>query len=516
MPIENKIIINIDSNKKHINPMIYSNFIEHLGECIHNGLWSYDPVNVPLIKGNLRLVGVREDLLNAVKAMKVKVLRWPGGCYSDVYHWKDAIGPRESRKIVENIHWSHLEQSFPGVGPTIQNQYGTDEYLTFCEGINAEPYININYGTGTPEEAAEWVEYCNGSIDTEYGELRAKNGRNKPYTVKIWGIANEIYGFWEAGYEKNPKDYAHKYLKFAEKMRDKDPKIKLVACGCEKSDWNRTILKEIGEKFVDYLSIHRYFPYLAGIRSGKKHPETKTCYYALMASSPLIENYINNTWKDIHTVLGKDTHVKIAFDEWGIWYLLKDIIKTNFNFQDGLWTAMILMTFQKMTDKCPVANWAQLINCIGAIQTDPDGLILTPIYLAFKAFVDNCYNYLIEGIKVKSQTFNSQKFGRIPLYENVPYIDCNATINEEGNGVSIAIINKHFDSKLEVELDLNGFIPDEKGLKVELYSESPFDYNTIENRNKIKIKETKIEDLETEMKIQLKPHSFTILKLKMK
>ena len=356
MSIKNKIMVNIDSDKKYINPMIYSNFIEHIGECIHNGIWAYDPVKVPLFKGNPRLIGVREDLLKAVRDMKVTVLRWPGGCYSDVYHWKDAIGPRSSRKVVKNIHWSQLEKRFPGISPIIQNQFGTDEFLTFCEKINAEPYININYGTGTPEEAAEWVEYCNGSIRTQFGDLRAKNGRKEPYNVKIWGIANEIYGFWEPGYEKNPVDYAKKYIVFAKKMREKDTKIKLVACGLERSDWNQPLLRELGEEHIDYLSIHRYFPDGAGKFIGNKHPVNTSCYHALMASQSLIENFINKTWKDIIEALGSDTHVKIAFDEWGVWYLFKDAIKTNYNLQDGLWTAMVLMTLQKMTDKCPMAN----------------------------------------------------------------------------------------------------------------------------------------------------------------
>ncbi|KKL80080.1 hypothetical protein LCGC14_2008390 [marine sediment metagenome] len=516
MPIENKISVNIESATKYINPMIYSNFIEHIGECIHNGIWAYDPVKVSLTTGNPRLIGVREDLLKAVRDMKLTVLRWPGGCYSDVYHWKDATGPRDSRKVVKNIHWNKLEKTFPGIAPIIQNQFGTDEFLTFCDKINAEPYININYGTATPEEAAEWVEYCNGSINTQFGKLRAKNGRKEPYNVKIWGIANEIYGFWEPGYEKNPIDYATKYLTFAKKMREKDPKIKLVACGWNLSDWNQPLLRELGEEFVDFLSIHRYFPNEAGEFIGKNHPDNSTCYHALMASKPLIEDYINKTWEDIITTLGADTHVKIAFDEWGVWYLFKDTIKTNYNLQDGLWTAMVLMTLQKMTDKCSMANWAQLVNCIGTIQTDPDGLILTPVYLAFKSIHDHCFSHLVEGVEITSQLFISKKFKRIPEFKNVPYIDCNTTINDAGHEISIVLINKHYENEMNVDLEINGFLPNEEGLKVELSSDSPFDYNTIENRNKIEIKETIIDYIGPKMIIDLKPHSLTILKIKEK
>jgi alpha-N-arabinofuranosidase len=512
---ENKIIINVGSQKKKIDPMIYSNFIEHLGECIHNGIWTYDPVNVPLVKNNPRLVGVREDVLLASKELKPAVLRAFGGCYSDVYHWKDAIGPREKRKSVKNKYWNHkFQKLIRGLGPRIENQFGTDEFLAFCEEIGAEPYLNVNYGTGTLEEAADWVEYCNGLEDTEYGALRAKNGRKEPYNVKFWGIANEIYGFWEKGHEKHPEDYAKKYLEFAKIMREKDPTIKLVAAGCRKPHWNQTLLKLIGEKYVDYLSIHMYLP-IFFLRQffGKKHPTGKKTFYGLMSSAHMFEKLIEETWEDITRALGEHTHVRIAFDEWGVWYRIFDVIKTNYNLLDGVWTALILMVFQKMSEKCPMANWAQLINVIGTMRSDRDGLILTPIYLALKMFVDHAYNKLIEDVEVYCGTFNSKSFGGIPKRKNTPYISCNATINGQEDEISLILVNKHYTDKLIVSLDLKGFNPHETGMVIELASESPFDYNTQKSRTKIQYKEKEISHVSTSMELELQPHSLTILKL---
>ncbi|MFX0072884.1 MAG: hypothetical protein ACFFAO_17545, partial [Candidatus Hermodarchaeota archaeon] len=323
-----KITIKVNSEKNTINPMIYGNFVEHLGDCIHNGVWTYDPINVPLVENEYpRIKRIRKDLLNALKDVKPTILRAFGGCYSDVYHWKDAIGPSSNRKTVKNLHWGTKEyENMDGIGPIIENQFGTDEFLSLCEIIGAKPYLNINYGSGTPEEAADWVEYCNGSIDTTYGALRAKYGRTLPYDVKIWGIANEIYGFWEVGYEKTPEDYTEKYLKFAKKMREKDQTIKLAACGYQNSSWNQNVLKNIGNDWVDFLSIHIYLPYFAGARDKMMHPDNEKCYHALMASIQLVEKHIKAMWNDIITALGKNTHVRIAFDEWGLWYLIKDII----------------------------------------------------------------------------------------------------------------------------------------------------------------------------------------------
>lgn len=495
--------------------MIYGNLIEHIGECIHNGIWIHDPINVPLVQDNPLLVGARKDLLQAVKELKPTVLRAFGGCYSDVYRWKDAIGPRNARKKVENLHWGAGDfASTEGLGPDIDNQFGTDEFLTFCEVIGAKPYLNVNYGSGTPEEAADWVEYCNGSIATEYGALRAKYGRKKPYGVKIWGIANEIYANSEKGYEKSPEDYAKKYLKFAKKMREKDPSIKLVAVGWDKSDWNRVVLKNISENWVDFLSIHRYLPTFSGPSPGRKRRDNEKSYHSLMASTPLIEDYINQTWEDIISALGKDTHVRIAFDEWGLWYLLIDIIRTNYNLQDGIWTALMLMIFQKMSDRCPMANWAQLINCIGIIQTDPHGLFVTPVYLAFKLLIDHSESNLIEDVKTHSITFDSEKFKSIPERHDVQYIECNASINDAEDNLSIVFVNKHFTNKLVMNVEINGFVPNEKGKIVELTSQSPFDFNTIEDREKIKIINKDLTNIEPKMTIDLPAHSVTILKLK--
>jgi len=513
---ENRIIIDVGSKKKTINPMIYSAFIEHLGECIHNGLWTYDPVNVPLVKGNQFLEGVREDVLEAAKDLSVSVLRAFGGCYSDVYHWKDAIGPRNSRKKIKNRQWSRFPMNFVrSLGPKIENQFGTNEFLHFCEAIGAEAYLNINYSTGTLEEAANWVEYCNSSIDTEYGALRAKNGRKKPYNVKYWGIANEIWGPQEVGREKHPENYAKKYLTFAKVMREKDPSIKLIAVGWFKSYWNQTVLKLIGEEWVDYLSMHKYVPLPFGLTTliRQKHPHKEKTYYSLMSAHRTIEGEIRDAWEDITTALGKDTHVRITFDEWGIWYILKDLIHTNFNLQDGLATALNLMIFQRMSDKSPMANWAQLVNVVGTIQTDPDGIIITPPYLALKMIQDHSYNNLIDDVDVNCDIFESRKYGQIKKYKDTPYVMCNATVNNKKNALSLIIVNKHFSDDLKIILEIKGFNPKEKGTKIELNSESPFDYNITENRNRIQLKESELDNVSLNMTIELPAHSITVLKL---
>lgn len=512
----NTIKINVNSKKSSIDPWIYGNFIEHIGECIHNGIWAYDPISVPLYKWNELLNGMREDVIQAAKELKPTVLRAFGGCYSDVYHWKDAIGPKSSRKKVKNLQWSRFPfKLIKGLGPNIENQFGTDEFLHFCEVIGAEPYLNVNYSTGTPEEAADWVEYCNGSTDTEYGSLRAKNGREQPYNVKYWGIANEIWGPQEKGYEKHPEEYAKNYLPFARAMRKKDPSIKLIAVGWSKSEWNQAVLKGIGEEWMDFLSMHQYLPFPMGINTliGKKHPHEEQTYHALMSAYRKIEQQINLAWNDIITVFGEQTRVRISFDEWGIWYKIKDMIHTNFNLQDGLCAALIQMIFQKQSNKTSIALWSMLTNFCGTIQTDPDGIILTPPYLALKMLRDHSYGTLLEDIEVKCASFPSRKYGQIDNpKEELPYISCNATINDDLSKLSVILVNCHYITDLNAEISLQGFKPKENCTKIVLNSESPFDYNTIQERNKIRIIEEKIHNTNNPLSTIVPAHSLIIHK----
>ncbi|MHA1265756.1 MAG: alpha-L-arabinofuranosidase C-terminal domain-containing protein [Candidatus Helarchaeota archaeon] len=518
--LEAKVVIDTASPKIEISNGIYGNFIEHIGKCIYNGIWTYDPVNVPLVQDNPLLTGIRQDLLHAVRQLQIPILRFPGGCYSDVYHWKNAIGLKLSRKKVKNKAWNrHFLKFFRGLGPTIENQFGTDEFIAFCQAIEAAPYLNVNYGIGTPEEAAEWVEYCNGGKDTEFGALRTSYGHAEPYNVKLWGIANEIYGFWEIGYERRPENYAKKYLEFAKKMKAKDPDIHLVACGNLKSKWNRTLLSLIAG-YVDYLSVHYYvpFPYtpLTILRAfiGKKHTRKKKHYYSLLAAPLAMIEIVEKTWQDIISVFGEDTKVRIIIDEWGVWYKFTDLIQTNYNLLDGLYAALTLMTFQHLSDKAPICLWSQLVNTLGLIQTDKDGLILTPVYLAFALLRQQSYQYLVTGTDIDCETFDCKQYGTAPKAKDVPYIECNVTIDSKDDNLSIILVNKHFSEGISTSIEIRNFQPSGKTIIFELNSQSPFDYNTTNEREKIRINQKQININSPQITIDLPKHSLTVIKLR--
>jgi len=197
----NRIIVNVDFGKETISKFIYGHFAEHLGHCIYGGIYVGEDSDIP----NTR--GIRNDVVAALKEIAPSVVRWPGGCFADTYHWKDGIGPQDQRPSIVNTHWG---------GVTEDNSFGTHEFLDFCELIGAEPYICVNVGSGTVQEAAEWVEYVNSDAKSPMTELRKKNGREKPWNVKYWAVGNES---WGCGGNMIPDYYADLYKRFSTYMR---------------------------------------------------------------------------------------------------------------------------------------------------------------------------------------------------------------------------------------------------------------------------------------------------------
>ncbi|MCG8334483.1 MAG: hypothetical protein MJE63_08190 [Proteobacteria bacterium] len=530
-----KIILNMNSLTKKISSMIFGGFIEHVGECIHNGIWTYDTSRIPLID-HPDLDNVRRDIMHALVSLRPSVIRWPGGCYADVYHWKDGIGKRGQRQIVKNKYWKTWGDRLvddlarvPGkrfefegarefserIGYDVQNQFGTFEFLSLCEELMALPYITVNYGSGTPKEAADWVEYCNGSPSTEYGRLRANHGRRPPFNVPFWGIGNEIYLENEPGYEKDPANYGVRYQEFAESMKDKDSSIKLIGCGWNQNNWNEGFLAEVDEDYIDYLSIHQYLPFPPNLNQlvETHHPESERIYYAMMSAPFEIKKQILKAWNSIVKRFGARPRTKVAFDEWGIWYTIRDLVKTNYNLQDGLFAALVLMLFQRFSDICSIGLWSTLVNSLGMIRTDDEGLVLTPVYHVFQIFKEHTYLNLVENLTIETDQFDADGYGQIGRVSGNPVIESSATISDDGSKISLLMVNKHFSDSIDVDLNIKGFVFFRVGEIIELSADSPFTYNSIDDRDAVSITERSIDDVNAEMSLTLKPHSITILKL---
>jgi len=372
-----KIKVDAERQIGKIDSNIYGHFIEHLGRCIYGGIYEEDS---PLSEKR----GFRKDVLQAVRNIKCPLLRWPGGNFASNYHWEDGIGPKDERPVRFDLAWNKEET----------NRFGTDEFIEYCRAVEVEPYICVNLGTGSLDEATHWLEYCNSKGNTYYAKLRAKNGHPEPYNVKYWGIGNENYGEWQVGY-RSAKEYAKVLREYAKFMKVVDPSIKIIAVGAGDPEWDLEVIKTAG-KYIDYISNHLYLG--------------SDDYYDNVASVYWVEKKLK-TLKSVIEIAQpleeEKKRVKIAFDEWNIWYRStpENNLEENYALKDGLFAAGVFIVLHRLSQSVTMANLAQLVNVLGAIHTEKHGLYLTSIYRAFELFVNHTGETVLDAL-VKSETYN--------------------------------------------------------------------------------------------------------------
>ena len=422
-----RIKIDIDRTIGEVDPLLFGNFAEHLGRMIYGGIYEEGS---PLSDKD----GFRKDVLDAVKQLKVTILRWPGGNFASGYNWKDGIGPKADRPVRKDLAWDDLES----------NRFGTDEFLKYCEVIGAEPYICINAGLGTIDDARHWVEYCNESKNTYWAAQRRKNGREQPYKVKYWALGNEIDGPWQLG-NKTAEEYSKFALEAAKAMRSTDPSIKLIASGSSNygptadwMHWNRTVLETLRSQ-ADYIALHTYIN------------NRDNDFEKFMANSQTIDNYINVTASQIREVQNRQQNprpIYIAYDEWNVWYRAFNAQKLEeiYNFEDALAMGMFFNSFFRRADVVKMANIAQMVNVIAPITTNKQGLFLQTIYFPLVEFTKQSGNRSLD-VFVSAPTY---KVGnRAPLR----YLDVSTTYNATEKTVWVNVLNRSKDKDLTTRID---------------------------------------------------------------
>jgi alpha-N-arabinofuranosidase len=360
-----------------INRNVYGHFTEHLGRCVYEGIWVGENSPIP----NTR--GIRHDVVAALKKLNAPQIRWPGGCFADEYHWRDGIGPRDLRPSMINTHWGGVVEN---------NHFGTHEFLDFCEQVGAQPYICLNVGSGTVQEAMEWVEYMTSAADSPMANLRRKHGRDQPWKVPYLAIGNES---WGCGGNMTPQFYADNYRRyntFVKNYNRANP-ISRIACGAngENYDWTEVLMKNGGR--MNGLALHYYTLPTGNWRGGKGS--------ATQFGEDQYFSTLRNTWKmeELITRHGAimDKHdpqkrVGMVVDEWGIWTDVEPGTNPGFLYQqntlrDAILAAINLHIFQAHADRVTMANIAQMINVLQAmILTDKEKILLTPTYHVFEMF----------------------------------------------------------------------------------------------------------------------------------
>jgi alpha-N-arabinofuranosidase len=410
-----RIKIDIDRQIGEVDPHLFGNFAEHLGRMIYGGI--YDEGS-PLADQD----GFRKDVMEAVKRLGVSILRYPGGNFSSGYDWKDGIGPKDKRPVRAELAWNDLES----------NRFGTDEFLRYCERISAEPYICINGGVGTVDDARQWVEYTNESRHTYWADQRRKNGREEPYKVKYWGLGNEIDGPWQLGH-KSAEDYAKFAVEAAKAMRLVDPSIQLIASGSSNygadwQAWNRTVITALRGQ-ADYISLHTYIN------------NRDNDFEKFMGASQTLERYIETTADAIKaaarvTAQPPTRPMYIAYDEWNVWYRAQNAehLEEIYNFEDALAMGMFFNTFFRHADVVKMANLAQMVNVIAPIMTNKQGLFLQPIYFPILEYGKQRGNVALNAwVSSPMYTLNRQQ---------LPYLDVSATYNAKEHTVFVNVLNR--------------------------------------------------------------------------
>ncbi len=417
-----------------ISPRLYGHFAEHLGRCCYEGLWiGTDQQEIPHAEG------FRSDVLEALQALPVPLLRWPGGCYADHYHWRDGIGPSADRP-------RRLGMSC-GLQVEDDNTLGTHEFLRLCALLGAEPYLAGNVGSGSPQELADWLEYCNTAVGTSLARMRAANGAREPFHVPLWGVGNEN---WGCGGNYDAATYAREYRRYATMLRHVDPSAELVACGYDDA-WNAELLQTIRNHLylVDHLSIHCYWSHGS--------PETgfdEAGYYALLAEAAETEDFIRRTASLVDAATAGRHRIGIALDEWGVWHpearawgpgeveRRSPVTYEQANtLRDALAAAIALEGFHRQCAVLSLANLAQIVNVLQApVMTDGRRMWRTPTYHALHLHAPHIGAVALPVHVGEGATLPS----------GAPAVS--ATASRKDRRLAVTVINRHIDRPARVRI----------------------------------------------------------------
>ncbi|AQS54737.1 alpha-N-arabinofuranosidase [Novibacillus thermophilus] len=433
---EHTIVVNADIEQATISRYIYGHFAEHLGRGIYEGIWVGENSSIPNTKG------IRNDVLTALKRLDIPVIRWPGGCFADEYHWKDGVGPREKRKRMVNTHWGGVVEN---------NHFGTHEFMLLCELLGAEPYICGNLGSGTVQEMSEWIEYLTFDGESPMANWRKANGRERPWQLKYFGVGNEN---WGCGGNMRPEFYADLYRRYQTYVRNYgDQKIYKIACGANVDDfrWTEVLMREAGQ-FMDGLSLHYYTVPGVWEEKGPATGFTKDEWFITMRKALYMDELI----KRHSTIMDQYDPVKrvgLVIDEWGAWYDVEPGTNPGFLFQqntirDALVAGVTLNIFHDHCERVHMANIAQMINVLQAmILTKGAKMIVTPTYHVFEMFKVH------QDAKKLAVTSQVQPIDTGD-YE-LPQISVSASRDREGN-IHVSLCNLDCDSGANVHIALRG------------------------------------------------------------
>ncbi len=474
-----------------IDRRIYGSFIEHLGRAVYGGI--YEPKHETADE-----MGFRRDVLELVKQLQVPIIRYPGGNFVSGYHWEDGTGDKSKRPKRMELAWQTIET----------NQVGIDEFQEWAKRAGSQVMMAVNLGTRGPEEARNLLEYCNGTLDTHYANLRRRNGFQEPFDIRVWCLGNEMDGPWQIC-SKTAEEYGRVAAETAKLMKWTDPSIELVACGSSNydmptfGDWELTVLDHAYD-YVDYLSLHQYYG----------NPTDDTMEY--LCKSEDMDAFIKSVAAICDVVKAKkhaSKTVNLSFDEWNVWFHSNDAdakmekwqiappqLEDVYTFEDALLVGSMLMTLQNNCDRVKMACLAQLVNVIAPIMTENDG----------KAWAQTIfYPFLYASAYGNGTTLRSvvecDRFST-DQHKEAPYLVTSVIHNEENREILVYAVNRSLTEEMELDISLDGFGMCRLREHVELYSDDLKAVNTVSHSAVLP------KNVAMGESIKIKKHSWNMLK----
>lgn len=471
-----KLFINEKNKKGHINPEVYGHFSEHLGRCIYEGLYVGEDSDIPNVNG------MRKDVVAALKEMQIPLLRWPGGCFADEYHWKDGIGPKETRKKMINTHWG---------GVVEDNSFGTHEFFELCDQLGCKTYVNGNVGSGTVQEMSEWVEYMTFDGVSPMADLRKKNGHEKPWKIDYFGVGNEN---WGCGGNMTPSYYANLYRRFQTYVRqyNADAPIKKVCGGPNVADyfWTEDVMKtcfapphpDFAHGYMDGLSLHYYVHPEGWEIKGSATDFDDKVWYKTLAKAAYIEELIVRHGA-IMDQYDPDKKIGMIVDEWGCWFTVEPGTNPGFLYQqntmrDALVAGVTLNIFNKHCDRVKMACIAQMVNVLqSVILTEGPKMILTPTYHIF-----HMYKHHQDADLVESYVDGNKVIGVEEEYQ-VPEISESVSVSADGT-VNVTVSNLSITEAVPVEMCFAELAP--SSIEAAIVTGEMHAYNTFDEPENVK------------------------------
>ena len=486
------ITIDTKSIPKSYDPMIFGGFLEHFGKQIYGGV--YDPGS-PLSDNE----GFRTDVINALNELEVPIIRWPGGCFVDGYHWINGVG--DNRQPTDDVRWGVIEP----------NTFGTHEFIELCRRLDAEPYICHN-GLAEVKEMTDWVEYSN-ATEGKFASMRKENGYPSPLNVKIWSVGNERSG----------RDYIHKVRDAGSAMKELDSSIMVTCSGIHGGSNIDPYLFEAAGEHLDYISAHQYW-----IENWQEHSTPD--YLSCMMLSEKPESYINKVIGQIQTAEKegqiKEGQIKIAFDEWNLrsWHHpgfqrfekvdyndpeIIELIKARdksldpsiYTLSDALFSASFLNSCIRNSNYVTMANIAPLVNQTGPLYVHPEGIVRRTHFHTMSMYVNELQGY-VSDTEISGSKLTDGK-------DSVSVIDAIATVDEEGENWAISLVNRHPSENIECKVTMGNKVLNGTYKATILTGKTTDTYNDIENPNRVEPKEVELKFKNGV--VHLPPHSLTIV-----